>query len=119
MENYQAELCPIDYYTIRLTVLGETTRRRHFFVPMDIAEKFNKKVMMKTRHKAGQSWSVIPSTTLKVHLETCVPQEIHDLMTAWTNTRLVEARVRCLAQLAALQVTNTDTDIVNCNTHDV
>ena len=68
---------------------------------------------MKTRHKAGQSWSVIQSTSLKkYHLEQCTPQELQDMMTAGTDPRVLEAKTRFLAQLAAINVTKTNTDIV-------
>ena len=36
MDNYNAELCPVDYYAIRLMVRGDTAKRRYFFVSMDI-----------------------------------------------------------------------------------
>ena len=69
MDNYHTELCPVDYYAIRL------------IVSMDISKKFNMRVMMKTLHKVGQSWSIIPSTSLENELSTCVPMELYNLMT--------------------------------------
>ena len=60
-----AELCPVYYHTIRMSVSGKLSTKRHFFIAMDMEGKFNHGILMKTRHKADNSWSVRKSKTLK------------------------------------------------------
>ena len=35
-DNDHAELCPMYYHTIRMSVAGELSTKRHFFITMDI-----------------------------------------------------------------------------------
>ena len=70
---------------------------------MDMEEKFNHGTLMKTRHKADQSWSICKSKTLKrFHLEQCIPKALHDLMEADNDNKLKAAKERFLAYLANL-----------------
>ena len=80
-DTEHAELCPMYYYTIRMSMPGELNTKRNFFIAMEMEEKFNHGSLMKTRHKADNSWNICKSKTLKhLHFEMCTPKALHDLM---------------------------------------
>ena len=80
---------------------------------MNMEGKFNHGTLIKTRHKADNSWSICKSKTLKkLHLEQTTPKPLHDLMVNNNDPKLTEAKEKFRAHMARLS-TPVDVDLNN------
>ena len=56
-DTEHTELCTVHFHTIRMRMENREDVKKQFFLSLDLEGQFNQGTLMKTRHKANNSWS--------------------------------------------------------------
>lgn len=100
LDTTHAELCSIFHHAIRMSVKDQDEARKHFFISKELEGTFNQGTLMKTRHTEKNSWSIVSSKTLELHLNISTPKALQTILDKNNNPKLLEAKKKYCAILA-------------------